>query len=125
MFEHRRPAEDRLAVASISGIVSRHAGRTAVYGDPSPAEIAAAVAELEERGLTRPDLLAEWAGISLGAAEGDVLAGKLRRAEAAILVAAGADQSLIPHWTQVGRERRTRGRRAVPQFPGHADARED
>lgn len=63
--------------------------------------------------------------ISLGAAEGDELSGKLRRAEAAILVAVGAGQSLIPALDAGRRERRARASRAFPPFPGHASTRED
>jgi hypothetical protein len=62
------------------------------------------VAELQQIAPGRADLLAEAAGLMLGAAEGT---GDEPRADAAaeLCRAAGADLALIPQWTEEGRRR--------------------
>jgi len=106
----------RLAVAAISGIASRHASHAARWAHPTEEEIAAAVAELRDGGYDRPDLLAEWAGIMLGTAPG-AHDEPLRRAQAAICIAAGADEWMLDWWTGVGMER---AEEAGRRFPGGA-----
>jgi hypothetical protein len=98
--EHRGPGSDRLIVARISGVAMRHAS----WREPAEDEIAAAVAELREVAGDRPDLLAEEAGILLGFHEGGLNDPKARSA-AQLLIAAGADESLIPGWIGEGRRR--------------------
>lgn len=113
-----RPDRDRLLVARISGIAKRHAQWRA----PTEAEIAAAVAELREVADDRPDLLAEEAGIVLGFHEGG-LDEPRAKAAARLLIAAGADESLIPQWIQEGRRRSEAAR--LPPFsrPGRSPRR--
>ena len=113
-----RPDRDRLLVARISGIAKRHAQWRA----PTGAEIAAAVAELREVVGDRPDLLAEEAGIVLGFHEGG-LDEPRAKAAARLLIAAGADESLIPQWIQEGRRRSEAAR--LPPFsrPGRSPRR--
>jgi hypothetical protein len=98
--DRRAPDHDRLLVARISGIAKRHAS----WREPTENEIAAAVAELREVAGDRPDLLAEEAGIQLGFHEGD-LDEPRAKATAQLLIAAGADESLIPGWIEEGRHR--------------------
>lgn len=98
--DRRAPDHDRLLVARISGIARRHAGWRAPAGN----EIAAAAAELREVAGDRPDLLAEEAGIQLGFYEGG-LDEPRAKAAAQLLIAAGADESLIPGWIDEGRRR--------------------
>jgi hypothetical protein len=96
----RTPDYDRLLVARISGIARRHASWRA----PAENEIAAAVAELREVAGDRPNLLAEEAGIQLGFHEGG-LDEPRAKAAAQLLIAAGADENLIPGWIEEGRSR--------------------
>lgn len=98
--DRRAPDHDRLLVARISGIARRHASWRAPAGN----EIAAAAAELREVAGDRPDLLAEEAGIQLGFHEGG-LDEPRAKAAAQLLIAAGADESLIPGWIDEGRRR--------------------
>jgi hypothetical protein len=97
-----RPSSDadRLLVARISGIALRHAR----WHEPTEDETAAAAAELREIAGDRPDLLAEEAGVLLGFHEGG-LDEPRAKAAASFCIAAGADQALVPRWTEVGRER--------------------
>ena len=70
-----------------------------------------AVAELREIAGDRRDLLAELAGVVLGfAEEGLAPLGPQHRAMADLAIAAGADQSAIPKWTEVGRNRAAQAR---------------
>jgi hypothetical protein len=94
------PNHDRLLIARISGIAMHHAR----WREPSEDEIAAAIAELHEAASDRPDLLAEQAGILLGFYGGG-LDEPRAQAAAQFLIAAGADESLIPRWTDIGRQR--------------------
>ena len=107
--ENRGPGSDRLIVARISGVAMRHAS----WREPAEAEIAAAVAELREVAGDRPDLLAEEAGILLGFHEGGLNEPRARSA-AQLLIAAGADESLMPGWIEEGRRRA--GLRRHPPF---------
>jgi hypothetical protein len=63
---HDRPGPARLLVARISGIATRHSQ----WREPTESETAAAVADLRGVAGDRLDLLAEVAGILLGASEG-------------------------------------------------------
>jgi len=104
MYESR-DAADRIAVAQLDGAVSRHASwKTELTED----ELAAAVRELQEITKDRPAgpaLMAEVAGLGLGARTGIPLEEDKARIEANILVAAGADTTLIECWTRIGAER--------------------
>jgi hypothetical protein len=110
---HDRPGpdRDRLLVARLDGIAKRHA----YWREPTGPEIAAAVAELREVAGDRPDLLAEVAGILIGASEGR-LDEPRARAAAQLLIAAGADESMIPGWIKEGRRRAEAAKR--PPFSG-------
>jgi len=105
--EFRRDAErDRLAVAQLMFTARRLVARLAYHAWrwPTPDETARWVAELQQIAPGRADLLAEAAGVMLGAAEGTV--DEPRASAAAELCrAAGADPALIPQWTQEGRQR--------------------
>jgi len=94
------PDPDRLLVAQLFGTARHHAR----YQEPTEAETAAAVAELQEI-TRRPDLLAEVAGILIGAH-----AGKLdetrAKAAAGFCVAAGAGPEDLEWWVATGKERR-------------------
>lgn len=110
-YDRRGPDRDRLLVARIGGIAKRHAG----WGTLSEAELTAAVAELRQVAGDRPDLLAEEAGILIGASEGR-LDEPRARAAAQLLIAAGADEALIPAWVEEGRRRAEAARH--PPFSG-------
>jgi hypothetical protein len=98
--DHRAVGSDRLLTASLMGAAKRHA----LWREPTHDETDAAVAELREIADDRPDLLAEVAGILLGASEGE-LDEPRSKAAASFCIAAGADQSLIPGWIEEGRRR--------------------
>ncbi len=105
-----RAAGGRIVVARLDGAVNRHAGWKAGLTER---ELAGAVAELQEITGDRPDgpaLMAEVAGVGLGARAGIPLEEGKARVEARILVAAGADESLIAGWMRVGAERAARAR---------------
>lgn len=59
----------------------------------------------------RPDLLAEAAGIIIGASEPELADWPQRRAVARLLIAAGADRDLLPRWVAQGRENAQRNSR--------------
>jgi hypothetical protein len=100
-------------VARLSGIALRHAR----WREPTGDETAAAVAELREVAGHRRDLLAEEAGLLLGYYQ-DELGEPQAQAAAHFLIAAGADESLIPQWAEEGR-RRAEARRMPPaSVPG-------
>jgi hypothetical protein len=103
------PGGDRLLVARLTGVAKRHAQ----WREPTAAEVVAAVAELQAIAGGRADLLAEVAGILLGAGEGE-LDEPRSRAAAQLLVAAGADEALIPQWIEEGRRRA--GAARLPPF---------
>ena len=94
---------DRLIVASLHGIVARHVQQTGHA--PNADQRAAAVAELRAE-TTRADLLAEVAGIMLGARRDRVAHG--------LLVEAGADMDAIPAWVDEGRRRAAKPTHSAP-----------
>ena len=116
--DRRAPDHDRLLVARISGIARRHASWRAPAGN----EITAAAAELREVAADRPDLLAEVAGIGLGFHEGG-LDEPRAKAAAQVLIAAGADESLIPRWIDEGRRRAEIRHRPPVSNPGRRAVR--
>jgi hypothetical protein len=115
---HPGPARDRLLVARLDGIAKRHAR----WREPTESEVATALAELRQVAGDRPDLLAEVAGILMGASEGR-LDEPRSRAAAQLCIAAGADESLVPGWVEEGR-RRAEFRRHPPfSRPGRTPPR--
>jgi hypothetical protein len=77
------------------------------------ADLDAAIAELRELAGDRPDLLAQHAGLALGVAEASL--GFLvpqYQAEAELCLAAGADETQIPAWVELGRKRAAQSRLA-------------
>ena len=98
-------------MARLSAIAQRHAR----WRELTEAETAAAVAEVRETAAARSDLLAEVAGIMLGASEGE-LDEPRSKAAARLCIAAGADETLIPQWIEEGRRRRENARH--PPFSG-------
>jgi hypothetical protein len=106
----KRTADDRIVVAQLDGAVNRHAGWKMHLTER---ELADAVTELREITGDRPDgpaLMAEVAGLGLGAKAGIPLEECKARVEARILVAAGADKSLIARWEREGARRAARAR---------------
>jgi hypothetical protein len=101
MYEDR-PAGDRMLVALLAG----HARHLAGYAEPAEDEITAAVAELRAV-TTRPDLLAERAGILLGFYASAGLDGERDQATVAALylIEAGADLASLPYWIDQGANR--------------------
>ena len=94
----KTPQADRILVAQLHGESERHARWGELTGD----ERAAAVAAVRELAGGRGDLLAHVAGILEGFAEGEPDEVTRRRA-AALCRDAGADESLIPEWIEIGR----------------------
>lgn len=112
---HDRPGpdRDRLLVARLSGIAQRHAR----WGAADEAQKAAGTAELRDLAGDRPDLLAEVAGIALGASEGKGPEyGARAQAVAGLCRLAGADEAAIPRWVEEGRRRAASA--ALPPFSG-------
>jgi hypothetical protein len=101
-------AADRILVAEISGTARRHAR----WRSLTEAEESQAVTELADLAQGRADLLAQVAGLQIGCYEGDIDEPRRRQA-ADLLLKAGADQTLIPAWIEVGRER-VRNARHIP-----------
>jgi hypothetical protein len=105
--EFRRDAErDRLTIARLTLTARRLVARLGhrAWRWPTPDETASWVAQLQQIAPGRADLLAEAAGVMLGAAEGTV--DEPRACAAAELCrAAGADPALVPQWTEEGRRR--------------------
>jgi hypothetical protein len=97
---HRASDSDRLLTARLMGVAKRHAP----WREPTQDETDAAVPQLREIAGDRPDLLAEVAGILLGASQGE-LDEPRSKAAASFCIAAGADESLIPGWIEEGRRR--------------------
>jgi hypothetical protein len=95
---------DQLAVATLHGAASRLVAQSVLADE--------AVAELR-RVTTRPDLLAQAAGILAGAAEPHLWERASRLAAARLLVAAGADRELLPRFIAEGRRNATQGVRGV------------
>ena len=108
--DHRAPDRDRLLIARLDGIARRHAR----WGGLTEAEKGAGAGELHGVAGDRRDLLAEVAGLALGTAEGKGQEYQARgQAIAELCRMAGADESLIPQWHQVGRQRAAMRQAAV------------
>src|SRR5215467_750187 len=91
---------DRALLAETTGEAARHAGGQTLSG----AEQQEAAATLSQVAQGRADLLAESAGLAIGAHEGGQ--DEARHLQAAQLcIDAGADLSLIPQWVEEGRRR--------------------
>ena len=93
------------------GEVQHHAR----WRDLTESEETAAVDALRELAAGRADLLAEVAGISEGAAEGEP-GEPLARQAAQLCRLAGADLEAIPAWVEEGRRRRARA--SMPPLSG-------
>jgi hypothetical protein len=106
-----RTAGERLTLAWLQGTVHRLVG----YRDLDSADRAAAIAEV--RAVTsRPELLAEVAGVWLGLAPSRPTAQDVDRQKrmAALLIEAGADETLLAQFTEVGRKRAAMLRPGTP-----------
>jgi hypothetical protein len=91
---------DRALLAEITGVARRLTHARPLTG----AEQQEAAAALSQVARGRADLLAESAGLAIGAHEGG--ADEARYLQAAQLcIDAGADLSLIPDWIEEGRRR--------------------
>jgi hypothetical protein len=96
MAHHPAPT-DLTVIAQLAGASRRHARRAAL----TPDQHHAAVTELADIAAGRGDLLAQCAGLAVGAhAGGPDEALYLRAAQ--LCIDAGADQSQIPRWTREG-----------------------
>jgi len=118
--DHDRADSDRVLRAGLSGIALRHAR----WGGLTAAGKAAGAAELREVAGDRGDLLAQVAGLMLGSATGKGPEYEARgQAVAELCRMAGADEALIPQWTEEGRRRA--GAAQLPPFsrPGRAPRR--
>jgi|SRR5579859_4381992 len=102
----KTPQADRILIAQLHGEAQHHARGRELTAD----EHQAAVAGLRKLASGRSDLLAHVAGISLGFDEGKPDEPVSIRV-AALCRAAGADESLIPEWVAIGRQRREDARR--------------
>jgi hypothetical protein len=89
-------------VARLSSIAQRRSR----WGAATEDEVAAGAAELQELAGDRPDLLAEVAGVAVGASEskGPEYAAR-GQAVAQLCRLAGADEDAIPKWIEEGRRR--------------------
>jgi len=97
---------DQLILARIAACARRHAASGVVD------DLDAAVADLRETAGNRSDLLAQDAGLALGYVEtGLPLLAPGFRAEAELCRAAGADETVIPAWVELGRRRAEQARR--------------
>jgi hypothetical protein len=95
---------DHTVIARLTGTSRRHARR----GSLTPDQHHAAVTELADIAAGRADLLAQCAGLAVGAhAGGPDEALYLRAAQ--LCIDAGADKSQVPHWAL-----QTRPRAAAP-----------
>ena len=101
---------DRLIAAALYGAARRHAR----WGGLTEAQKAAGAAELREIAGNRPDLLAQTAGLALGASEDKGREYQRQgQAVAELCRLAGADETLIPRWIEEGK-RRTEASRMPP-----------
>ena len=96
-------AADRLLAAELCGTALHHAK----WPHLTEEEHAAAVEELRALASGRADLLAEQAGLLIGSSDGTINA-PFKHCAAELLIAAGADETLIPQWIEEGRRRRPR-----------------
>jgi len=90
---------DKALLAEITGVARRLA-----RGPLSGAEQQEAAAALSQVAQGRADLLAESAGLAIGAHEGGRDEARYLQA-AQLCIDAGADLSLIPQWVEEGRRR--------------------
>lgn len=95
-----RTESDRIIIAQIAGIASRHASQPRLTGQGRES----AITELAAAASGRRDLLAEYAGIVVGHHEGDVNEAHYLRV-AQLCLDAGADAALVPAWIAEGRRR--------------------
>jgi hypothetical protein len=106
---------DRLVVAALAGAAARHAG----WRRPEGPARQAALLELRDiatvDGRLRTDLLAEQAGLLLGAAELEGPQAPHQRLAAELLLEVGADRDQVEKWRAEGR------RRAAPIGPRSID----
>jgi hypothetical protein len=105
-----KPDEDRIRLARIAGVTSRHASGGPMTGERQ----AAALAELAEVADGRVDLLAQHAGLGLGAHENDQDA-EMYEQITQLCISAGADMAVIQTWVGEGRRRAATAR----QVPHH------
>jgi hypothetical protein len=114
------PAGDRLTIARLDGIALRHARWGALDDDAK----AAGSAELREVAGGRSDLLAEVAGLELGASGGKGPEYELRaRAVTELCRLAGADEDAIPAWIEEGKRRAEIRRHPPFSSPGRTPRR--
>lgn len=99
MARRSRISDDNLLSARIAGTVSRLA-----LPPLSAQQEDAAIAELRQLAGHRPDLLAKQAGLALCRGE-TYLDIARHRLQAHLCIKAGADESKIPEWTEIGRAR--------------------
>jgi hypothetical protein len=100
--DHDRTDNGRLLRARLSGIAHRHAR----WRDMTAAGKGSGAAELKEAAGDHGDLLAEVAGLALGWATSKGPEYQARgQAVAELCRMAGADEALIPQWTDEGRRR--------------------
>ena len=90
---------DKALLAEITGVARRLA-----RGQLSGAEQQEAAAALSQVAQGRADLLAESAGLAIGAHEGGRDEARYLQA-AQLCIDAGADLGLIPQWVEEGRRR--------------------
>jgi hypothetical protein len=96
-------AADRLIVAEVSGVTSRHVPLSGPY----PLGEAAAIDEVRAAARGRPDLLARFAGTCLGLSVThpvDQIAAQLV-GQASLAARAGADMDLVARWILIGVKR--------------------
>ena len=91
---------DRALLAEITGVARRLTHARPLTG----AEQQEAAAALSQVARGRADLLAESAGLAIGAHEGGTDEARYLQA-AQLCIDAGADLSLIPQWVEEGRRR--------------------
>jgi hypothetical protein len=96
---------DHTVIARLTGTSRRHARRAAL----TPDQHHAAVTELADIAAGRTDLLAQCAGLTVGAHAGDPDEALYLRA-AQLCIDAGADKSQIPHWTRQAQGHTARAR---------------
>jgi len=97
MSSRRRSSPEQIAVARVSGIAVRHS-RT------EPIDVHTALEEIRAVPAVSPAVLAEAAGVVIGAHHDDQ-DWSTRIIEAGLLIGAGADLSQLRHWIRVGAER--------------------
>ena len=106
--------------AALFGAARRHAR----WGALTEAQKAAGAAELRQIAGNRPDLLAETAGLALGASEDKGPEYQLQgQAVAELCRLAGADEALIPGWIDEGKRRAEASRMPPFSQPGRTPRR--